>query len=136
MDPNAIDRAEHRRDRRLRRRVLQVLGAARVRPEFGWATGRFVYDLVDGALPGGEAFDGDDHMLALVRDLASAATCRSGMTAGTSGSRRGWTRPATASRTTARRLLAECVDPDPLIEDPRLSPAGERAGRGGRAGHR
>src|SRR6266404_3385483 len=72
MDPNAIDRAEHRRDRRLRRRVLQVLGAARVRPEYGWVTGRFVYDLVDGALPGGEAFDADGHMLALVRDLVSA----------------------------------------------------------------
>ena len=29
-------------------------------------------------------------------------------------------------------LLAECIDPDPLIEDPRLSPAREREGRAGR----
>ena len=132
MDTNAIDRAEHRRDRRLRRRVLQVLGAARVRPEFGWATGRFVYDLVDGALPGGETFDGDDHLLALVRDLASAGYLQE-----RDDRRYEWQQPGldtTSYRIThhGTALLAECIDPDPLIEDPRLSPAREREGRSGR----
>jgi len=126
MDTHAIDRAEHRRDRRLRRRVLQVLGAARVRPEFGWATGRFVFDLVDGALPGGEAFGDDSHMLALARDLVSA-----GYVEERDDRRYEWQQPGldtTSYRIThhGTALLAECIDPDPLIEHPRLSPARER----------
>ena len=39
--------AMKRRDQRLRKRLLQVLDAAKIRPEAGWASGRFLYDVVD-----------------------------------------------------------------------------------------
>ncbi len=61
-----IETANRKRDRRLRRRLLQVLDAAKVRPESGWASGRFIYDIVDGALPGGPEFEGG----------CGSATCR------------------------------------------------------------
>lgn len=64
------DYVEHRRDCRLRKRLLQVLHAARVRPESGWMTGRFAFDLVDGARPGGDRFASDIHGLSLLRELA------------------------------------------------------------------
>ena len=57
------DTANRRRDQRLRKRLLQVLDAAKIRPESGWATGRFLYDVVDGALPGGQEFDGTQRPL-------------------------------------------------------------------------
>jgi len=66
------DYAEHKRDRRLRKRILLALHAARVRPEAGWMSGRFLYDLIDGALPGGQRFNSDLHLLGLVRDLVNA----------------------------------------------------------------
>src|SRR5688572_33415669 len=64
-----IDQAEHKRDRRLRKRLLQVLNAAKVRPDRGWAGGRFIFDIVDGAIPAGQRFESDEHMLGLMRDL-------------------------------------------------------------------
>src|SRR4051794_3458642 len=64
--------ATRKRDQRLRKRLLQVMDAAKVRPESGWVSGRFVFDVVDGALPGGQCFDSDDHFAALARDLVSA----------------------------------------------------------------
>src|SRR3954463_16015254 len=70
MNIHDLDQAEHRRDRRLRKRLLQVLHAARVRPEFGWASGRFVYDVVDGAVPGGQRFESDDHLAGPIRYLS------------------------------------------------------------------
>src|SRR3954471_25016179 len=70
--PTDIDQAEHKRDKRLRKRLLQVLNAARVRPEVGGASGRFIYDVVDAAVPGGQRFESDAHMLGLMRDLIAA----------------------------------------------------------------
>ena len=67
-----LDFAEHRRDRRLRKRLLQALHAVRVRPEGGWVTGRVAFDLVDGAEPGGQRFDSDIHCLGLLRDLVNS----------------------------------------------------------------
>ena len=64
--------ANRRRDQRLRKRLLQVLDAAKIRPESGWASGRFIFDVVDGALPGGQQFESDDHFAALMRDLVAA----------------------------------------------------------------
>jgi len=56
--------ADRKRDQRLRKRILQVMDAAKVRPESGWVSGRFVFDIVDGALPGGQCFTDDDHFAA------------------------------------------------------------------------
>src|SRR3954467_7231940 len=118
--PTNIDQAEHKRDKRLRKRLLQVLNAARVRPEFGWASGRFIYDVVDGAIPGGQRFEGDAHMLGLMRDLIAAGYVEerddrtyAWQTAGVD-----WTSYRITNHGTA--LVYEAIDPDPLIEDDRL----------------
>src|SRR3954469_13864863 len=95
--------ANRRRDQRLRRRLLQVLDAAKVRPESGWASGRFIYDVVDGALPGGQEFESDDHFAALLRDLIAAGYVEE------RGHRRyQWQRPSidfTSYRVTAKGTL-------------------------------
>lgn len=115
------DQAEHRRDQRLRKRLLQVLNAARVRPEFGWASGRFVYDLVDGATPGSQRFESDEHMLGLMRDLAAA-----GYVEERDDRTRTW-QPYMLDYLSYRitshgtALVLEAVDPDPLIEDSRVA---------------
>ena len=111
--------ADKRRDQRLRKRLLQVLDAAKVRPESGWASGRFIYDIVDGALPGGQMFDGDDHFAALTRDLISA-----GYVEERDDRRYTWQRQSidlTSYRITAKGtlLLAEELPVDPLVEDAR-----------------
>ena len=111
--------ANRRRDQRLRKRLLQVLDAAKVRPESGWASGRFIYDVVDGALPGGQEFDGDDHFAALTRDLISA-----GYVEERDDRRYEWQRQSpdtTSYRITAKGtlLLVEELPVDPLVEDTR-----------------
>ena len=114
------DDADRRRDLRLRRRILQMLDAAKVRPEFGWCSGRFIYDVVDGALPGGQQFESDGHLLALLRDLISA-----GYVEERDDRIRKWQRQ-TADWMSYRitnhgtALLAEAIDPDPLVEDSRV----------------
>src|SRR3954468_22239759 len=113
------DYAEHKRDRRLRKRILQALHAARVRPQAGWMSGRFLYDLVDGALPGGQRFDSDLHLLGLARDLVNA---------GYAQERDDRLRPnepfsldTLSFRVTSQgtALALEAIEPDPLIEDSR-----------------
>ena len=95
------------------------MDAAKVRPESGWVSGRFVYDIVDGALPGGQQFDGDDHFAALARDLISA-----GYVEERDDRRYRWQRQGidlTSYRITARGtlLLLEELPADPLVEDER-----------------
>ena len=73
-----IEQAEQKRDRRLRRRILMLMNAARVRPQSGWCGGTFLLDLVDAALPPPQKFEDADHLLALLRDLVSSAYVQEG----------------------------------------------------------
>src|SRR5215218_2506885 len=128
------DQAEHKRDRRLRKRLLQVLNAARVRPQSGWAGGRFICDVVDGALPGGQCFESDEHMLGLMRDLVGG-----GYVEERDDRTRVWQKPGldlVSYRITnlGTALVLEAVDPDPLVEDSRLMPARVRPPRPGAGG--
>jgi hypothetical protein len=115
-----IDRAEHKRDRRLRRRLLMMLNAARVRPESGWCGGTFLYDLVDGALPAGQRFDDGRHLLALLRDLISSGYAEERDDRTHTGQRPGleWSSYRITSRGTA--LVTEAIEADPLVEDARV----------------
>ena len=115
-----LEHAERKRDLRLRRRVLQVLHAARVRPEQGWLSGRFVIDVITGATPGGQGFLDDAHAAGLLRDLVSGAHIEQ-------RDDRRWTyQPATLDLTSYRithrgtSLVEEHIEPDPLVEDARL----------------
>ena len=120
------DFAEHRRDRRLRKRLLLALHAARVRPAAGWVDGRFLYDLVDGALPGGQRFASDLHMLGLTRDLVNRRYVEE------RDDRRRADDPfaldALSFRVTAHgtALVVEAIDPDPLVEDQRADRGADR----------
>ena len=111
--------AYRRRDQRLRRRLLRVMDAAKVRPESGWVSGRFVYDVVDGALPGGQQFESDDHFAGLMRDLISSGYVEE------RDDRIYRSQPAgidfTSYRITAKGtlLLVEELPVDPLVEDAR-----------------
>lgn len=114
----SIDYAEHRRDRRLRKRLLQALHAVRVYPQGGWVTGRFAFDLVDGARPGGQQFDSDVHGLGLLRDLVNS---RYAEERDDRLRKEPFTLEAVSFRITAAgsAVALELVDPDPLIEDSR-----------------
>ena len=117
MHPEA---AHRKRDLRLRRHLLMLMHAARVRPEQGWATGRFLVDVVDGLLPGAACFEGDAHATGLLHDLV----------AGGYSERRDdrWnTRQPEGLDFTSYRithkgvaLVEEHIDPDPLIDDERV----------------
>jgi hypothetical protein len=128
-----IELADHKRDRRLRRRLLLMLNAARVRPESGWCGGQLLYDLVDTALPSGQRFEDEDHLLGLLRDLISAAYAeeRDDRTRESQRASLEFTSYRITSKGTA--LVTEAIEPDPLVEDGRRrkpSPpySGERAG--------
>jgi hypothetical protein len=95
------------------------MDAAKVRPESGWMTGRFVFDVVDGALPGGQQFDSDDHFAALMRDLVG-----SGYAEERDDRAYRWQRQSidlTSYRVTPRgtALVIEELPIDPLVEDER-----------------
>lgn len=120
------DQAENRRDRRLRKRLLLALHATRVRPEGGWASGRFLYDLVDGATPGGQRFDSDLHMLGLIRDLVNAG--HADERDDRQSAEESYAIDTLSYRITASgsALALEAIEPDPLVEDSRLRPAAAR----------
>src|SRR5688500_3807628 len=113
------DYAEHHRDRRLRKRVLLALHAARVRPQAGWMSGRFLYDLIDGALPGGQRFDSDLHLLGLVRDLVNAGYAQE--RDDRVRANEPFALDTLSFRVTSQgtALAVEAVEPDPLVEDSR-----------------
>ena len=115
-----LDHANQQRDLRLRRRILLVLHAARVRPKYGWLSGRFLYDLIDGVQPGGQRFAGDDHLTALLRDLVAAGHAEE------RDDRWKAYQPASLDFTSYRithrgtALIEQQVDPDPLVADDRV----------------
>lgn len=113
------DHAEHRRDRRLRKRLLLALHAVRVRPQGGWATGRFLADLVDGALPGGQRFDSDLHVLGLLRDLVRARCARERDDRVLGNEPFGLDVLSYRVTSHGSAVALEAVDPHPLIEDAR-----------------
>ena len=105
-----------RRDQRLRKRILQVLDAAKVSPTSGWASGRFVYDVIDASMP---HFDSDDHFAGLVRDLIGAAYVEERDDRIYRNQRRDI--ELTSYRITPKGtlLLSEDLPVDPLVEDAR-----------------
>jgi hypothetical protein len=62
--------ANRRRDRRLRRRLLETLHDARIGPK-GGLNGRFLRDVVAGTVPSSQGFEDDDHTMGLIRDLVN-----------------------------------------------------------------
>jgi len=115
-----LEHAERKRDLRLRRRLLLLMHAARVRPESGWIGGRFLVDVVDGAQPGGQQFTGDDHAVGLLRDLVAGgyAEQRDERTKRYQPEGLDFTIYRITNRGVA--LIEEQIDPDPLIEDDRV----------------
>ena len=116
-----LEHAEHRRDLRLRRRLLQLMHAARIRPDQGWVGGRFIVDVVAGAVAPMTGFTDDDHAAALLHDLVAGgyAERRDERT------KRG--QPAnldfTSYRITYRgiALVEQQIERDPLVDDDRAA---------------
>jgi hypothetical protein len=126
-----LEHAEHQRDLRLRRRMLQLMHAARVRPESGWMTGRLIVDVLEGA---GSAVSDDEHATGLLRDLVGA-----GLADERDDRTRRPQRPCldlTSYRISVRgvALLEERIAPDPLVDDERT--VNGPAGRAGTTGER
>jgi hypothetical protein len=117
MSPTVIDQ---RRDLRLRRRILQVLHAARVHPDAGWMTGQCLVDVIDGATPPAQRFVDDDHARGLLRDLVSAAYAEQRDDRWLK--RQSATLELTSYRITHRgvALVEQQIEPDPLVEDERV----------------
>ena len=115
-----LEHAERKRDLRLRRRVLLVLHAARVSPTSGWAGGRFLVDVIDGAAPGGQRFTDDAHASALLHDLVAGGYAerrddrwKTRQPEGLDFSSYRITHKGTA-------LVEQQIEPDPLVEDDRV----------------
>src|SRR5689334_13192770 len=117
MSPTLIDQ---RRDLRLRRRILQVLHAARVHPDAGRMCGQCVVDVIDGATPAAQRFVDDAHARGLLRDLVSASYVEERDDRWLKRQRA--TLELTSYRIAHRgvALVEQQVDPDPLVEDERL----------------
>src|SRR3954471_20238432 len=117
-----LEHAEHQRDLRLRRRMLLLMHAARVRPESGWMSGRFLVDVLDGA---GSAVADDEHATGLLRDLIGAGLAEERDDRTKRQQRRSL--DLTSFRISVRgvALVEERVPPDPLVDDDRRHAAGK-----------
>jgi hypothetical protein len=116
-----LEHAEHRRDLRLRKRILRLLHAARVRPEEGgWAQGRFIVDVIIDTFPGSRSFTDDDHALGLLHDLRAGGYVRQ------RDDRTKKYQPRSLDFTSfcithkGVALVEEQIDPDPLVDDDRV----------------
>jgi hypothetical protein len=117
-----LEHAERKRDLRLRRRILQVLHAARVGGGGqGWCGGRFLVDVIDTTLSPSQCFSDDAHASALLRDVVAGGYAEQ------RDDRHNKRQPAglemTSYRITHRgtALVEQQVEADPLVEDDRVS---------------
>jgi hypothetical protein len=96
--------------------MLLLMHAARVRPESGWMTGRFLVDVLDGA---GSAVNDDEHATGLLRDLVGAGLAEERDDRTKRQQRRSL--DLTSFRISVRgvALVEERVPPDPLVDDDR-----------------
>ena len=114
-----IELANHKRDRRLRRRLLLLLHATRVSPESGWCGGQFLLDVVDTALPPGQGFEDASHLLGLLRDLISAKYVEERDDRTRASQRAGLEFMSYRITSRGTALVTEAIEPDPLVEDGR-----------------
>jgi hypothetical protein len=117
-----FEAANRKRELRLRRRMLSVLDASRHQPAGGWVTGRFVVDVIAGG--GGDAIDADAQAISLLRDLVAGGYAEHRDDRRYTYQSEGL--DMSSYRVTAKgtSLLAEALEPDPLIDDHRLRKGG------------
>ena len=119
-----MEHAERKRDLRLRRRLLMLMHAARVRPESGWMSGRFICDVIDATFVSGHRFVDDAHAMGLLRDLISGGYAEE------RDDRLRSYQPPTLEFTSYRishrgvALVEQQIDPDPLVDDDRVKRPG------------
>jgi hypothetical protein len=96
--------------------MLLLMHAARVRPESGWMSGRFLVDVLAGA---GSAVTDDEHATGLLRDLVGAGLAEDRDDRTKRQQRRSL--DLTSFRISVRgvALVEERVPPDPLVDDDR-----------------
>jgi hypothetical protein len=115
MNPEVIQK----RDRRLRRRLLEALYESRVSP-MGGIGGRTAVDVIDSAMPEDQRFDNDDHALALLIDLRDGGYVE--MLDRRTRKLQRWCVDYMFLKITDKgsRLIREEIPVDPAIEDERL----------------
>jgi hypothetical protein len=83
---------------------------------------------VDGAIPGGQRFESDEHMLGLMRDLIAGGYVEERDDRTYTWQAQGVDYVSYRVTSLGTALVLEAVDPDPLVEDSRLAPARVRRG--------
>jgi hypothetical protein len=113
-----MDHAHHRRNRRLRRRMLQALEAARSAPR-GGLTGQALADILDAATAGDQRLENERHAIGLLRDLAGKGLIELEDVRRRSGLRFGLDMLMCRISPRGVSLLEEGIEPDPDVEDER-----------------
>lgn len=111
---------EKKRDARLRAKILMALYVCRVSPS-GGISGSTLMDQVEGLMPPRQGFSGEDHALALCRDLVRAGYAsekalgerRRGQAFGPQ-----WVEFAITHQGVL--LHEQQIKPDPLVDDDRM----------------
>lgn len=112
------DQANLKRDRRLRRRLLDALHNARIGP-LGGMYGRRIAQIIDSTMPPAQVFEGDSHAEGLLQDLVAKSLVAK------EDKRKRNSQPYSLDymlyRITAKgsSLVEETGGPDPDIEDDR-----------------
>lgn len=119
-----MEQVKRQRDRRLRRRLLDVLHAARGGPSSGFISGTMLRDLYGDQSMARERCESDEHLMQLMRDLTNK-----GLVEGKDTrvyKREPWGLDVLEYRITATgsSLINETVTPDPDIDDARIGPTG------------
>lgn len=115
------EHAEHRRDLRLRKWILKLLHAARVRPDNGgWAQGRFIIDVIIDTFANSRSFTDDEHALGLLRDLRAGGYIRQRDDRSRTYQPRSLDFTSFCITHKGVALVEEQIDPDPLVEDDRV----------------
>jgi hypothetical protein len=113
-----FDAANKKRDRRLRRRLLSTLHAARVSPR-GGLHARQLVEIVAAAVPPADRFEDDGHAIGLLQDLVNKglATLTDERTRRSQAFGLDYLFAAITNR--GSMLLNETIEPDPDVDDER-----------------
>lgn len=116
-------RAEWQRDRRLRRRLLQVLHLARNDSPTGYLSGGVMVELINNGQPREWQIKDERHAITLLRDLVDKALATEQIVGLRSNEEEISIRNLRCRITAAgKSLLLETLPPDPDIEDGRGEP--------------
>ena len=116
-----VELANRKRDKRLRRKLLNTLKLSRAHSPSGYLGGETLRDLVDGVMARDQRFEDERHALELMLDLVNGGYAERKNLTRRRNEQFGLRHVELRITDKGLKLWSEEIPPDPLIDDDRIT---------------